>query len=429
MLRHHIHSYIYTILTTILKPTALAILIALAHYPTYTLFSSDQKHSYRYALRNRINQQVTKGSKKPRLLFVESYFPPLTSSAALNQLTSLFDSKKFDITIYAKADGTSEWNNPDIAKYNLHKYKNVFIKQLPRDLRLYDIILCQFGYRGAEFIKLKNKYNLKAKIVTCFRGCDLTQHLQKDPEKYNALSQEGDYFLPVCDYFQQKLIDLGCTPEKVMVLPSTIDCNKFQFHPLAFDPDPTKPIQITTVSRLIEKKGLEYAIQAIAELIEKYPNIHYSIVGFGPLKDDLETLIRSLGIEHNVTLEGRINETQIIEFLKKTHLFVLPSVTAENNDQEGIPNALKEAMACGKPVISTYHAGIPELIEDGVSGFLVPEKDSAAIAKKIEYLLQNPDLWRPMGVAGRKKIKTAYEKKLINKKLIDILLSLHAKNV
>jgi colanic acid/amylovoran biosynthesis glycosyltransferase len=405
----------------------LALALALTSHSAYALFSHDQKYSYRYERRHKISLETIKGSKRPRLLFVESYFPPVTSSAALNQLTSLLDSKKFDITIYAKNDGTSEWTNPDIAKYNLHKYQNVFIGRLPRDLRIFDIILCQFGYRGSEFIKLKNKYNLKAKIVTCFRGCDLTQHIQKNPQKYDVLIQEGDYFLPVCDYFQQKLVDLGCAPEKITVLPSTIDSNKFQFHPLALDSDATKPIQITTVSRLIEKKGLEYAIQAIAQLVTTHPNIHYSLVGFGPLKEDLEKLIKTLGIENNVTLEGRFNETQIIELLKKTHIFVLPSVTAENNDQEGIPNALKEAMACGKPVISTYHAGIPELVEDGVSGFLVPEKDAPALAQKIEYLLQNPNLWHDMGVAGRKKIKTAYEKKQINKKLVNILLSLHGK--
>jgi colanic acid/amylovoran biosynthesis glycosyltransferase len=99
---------------------------------------------------------------------------------------------------------------------------------------------------------------------------------------------------------------------------------------------------------------------------------------------------------------------------------VAPSITAENGDQEGIPNVLKEAMALGLPVISTLHGGIPELVEDGVSGFLVKERDVDSLAERLAYLVDHPETWSKMGSEGRACIEKDYDMNKLNDHLVDL---------
>jgi colanic acid/amylovoran biosynthesis glycosyltransferase len=94
--------------------------------------------------------------------------------------------------------------------------------------------------------------------------------------------------------------------------------------------------------------------------------------------------------------------------MQESHIFILPSVTATNGDKEGLPNVLKEALASGLPVISTYHAGIPELIQDGKSGFLVKERDAYTLSIRLNQLIENPSLWSTFSSKGRKRVEEAF---------------------
>jgi colanic acid/amylovoran biosynthesis glycosyltransferase len=100
--------------------------------------------------------------------------------------------------------------------------------------------------------------------------------------------------------------------------------------------------------------------------------------------------------------------------------FLAPSVTAADGNQDAPVNTLKEAMAMGLPVISTYHGGIPELVEDGVSGFLVPERDAKAIAQKLDYLISHPEIWVQMGRSGRRQVEDKYDMEKLNDELVKI---------
>jgi len=117
---------------------------------------------------------------------------------------------------------------------------------------------------------------------------------------------------------------------------------------------------------------------------------------------------------------GWKDQQEIIEILKKSHIFIAPSVTAKSGDQDAPVNVLKEAMAIGLPVISTYHGGIPELIQDNISGFLVPERDADAIAEKISYLLDNSQIWVPITQAARLQVEENYDLHKLNDELVDI---------
>ena len=121
---------------------------------------------------------------------------------------------------------------------------------------------------------------------------------------------------------------------------------------------------------------------------------------------------------------GWRDETEIVKILQDTHIFVAPSITAADGNQDAPINVLKEAMAIGLPVVSTYHGGIPELVEDGKSGFLVPEKDVAALADKLGYLIEHPELWSAMGKAGRQFVLEHYNLNLLNDDLMNIYYSL-----
>jgi colanic acid/amylovoran biosynthesis glycosyltransferase len=107
----------------------------------------------------------------------------------------------------------------------------------------------------------------------------------------------------------------------------------------------------------------------------------------------------------------------------RAQIFILPCVQAQDHDQEGIPNVLKEAMATGLPVISTRHSGIPELIHDGIFGFLVPERDVDALAEKCEYLISHPRRCVEMGRAGRKFVEENFEISKLNRELGELYTS------
>jgi colanic acid/amylovoran biosynthesis glycosyltransferase len=286
------------------------------------------------------------------------------------------------------------------------------------DKNSYDIIHCQFGYLGLAGLALKDVGILQGKLIVHFRGSDISQYIQKHGYKvYQKVFAEADYFLTNCEFFRNRLIKLGCNPNKIEVLGSGIDCNQFSFSPRSF-PENGK-IKIMTVGRFVEKKGIEYGIKAISHLVSSgFNQIEYNIVGDGLLRDKIEHLIDRLYLKDYVKLQGQKTQQEIIQIMDKSHIFIAPSVTSEAGDQDAPVNTLKEAMAMGLPVISTWHGGIPELVENNISGFLVPERDAQAIAEKLKYLMTHPQIWRSMTDAGRKKVKEKYDINRLNNQLI-----------
>ncbi|MES1021816.1 glycosyltransferase [Gloeocapsa sp. BRSZ] len=409
-----------------------------------------------------------------RIAFVVGIFPLLSETFVLNQITGLID-RGHEVDIYALRHPPSNCKmHPHVERYNLlaHTYytpaipSNVFWRQLKgfallftnfhkapliclRSLNFfkygrdasslkilytaipvleqkpYDIIHCQFACYALEILTLREIGALQGKLVTSFRGWDISRYVKQHGDcVYDQLLATGDLFLPVCDFFRSWLVKRGYDSKKIVTHRSGIDCDKFTFTPRYLRSN--NSIQIITVGRLVEKKGIEYSIEAIAQLSQIHKNIHYYIIGDGELKEELQHLIQYLGISHVVTLLGQRNQQEIIEFLNNSHIFVAPSVTAQDGNQEGIPNTLKEAMAMGLPVVATKHSGISELVEDGVSGFLVPERDADAIAQKLSYLIKHPETWADIGLAARKSVEAQYEIQKLNNELVDIYQNLLA---
>ena len=287
----------------------------------------------------------------------------------------------------------------------------------------YDIIHCHFGYHGNRGILLREAGALKGKLITTFHGVDMSASLIRVGKRlYNYLFDRGDFFLPISEHWQKKMIEFGCDPSKVKVHRMGIDSGRFVYKPRV--PDPNGKIRIITVARMVEKKGLEFGIKAVAMLKKKLINVKYTIIGDGPLKKDLIRLVEKLNISDCIHIMEPQEHRKVIELLNQSHVFMLPSVTAANSDKEGIPVVLMEAMAVGLPVVSTWHSGIPELVDDGVNGFLVPEKDENALYEKLKFLSENSNLWMQMGQSGRKKIEKNYEINCLNDKLVNIYQNL-----
>ncbi|MEX2635138.1 MAG: glycosyltransferase [Balneolales bacterium] len=287
-----------------------------------------------------------------------------------------------------------------------------FVREKP-----YDILHCQFGFSGPLALSLKQVKAFNGKLVISFRGVDITQNLISNPKIYDNIFREADCLLPVSKNFKQKLIKEGCDPAKIKVHYSGIDTTRFKYTERNRNLEDIT--QIYSIGRLVEKKGFAYGIKAIALSVASGHKVNYTIIGDGPLREKLQNLISLLNLEKYITLAGWMTRDEIIHKLDDAHLLLTPSITSKSGDCEGVPNASKEAMALGIPVLSTYHSGIPELIEDGVSGFLVPERDVNALAHKLDFLIDNPGIWPQISRSGREVIETKFEINKLNNELLD----------
>ena len=174
--------------------------------------------------------------------------------------------------------------------------------------------------------------------------------------------------------------------------------------------------------RLIEKKGLPTALRAFAKFAARYPRSTITIAGEGPQLDELKILARELKINNRVSLTGFISQEELREILYASHIFLHPSETGRDGNQEGIPNSMLEAMASGLPVFATQHGGIPEAIENGVSGVLVPERDDAALAQALLDAVQDRHLLSRIARGGRSSVAEKFDQRGQVRRLEDVYL-------
>lgn len=285
-----------------------------------------------------------------------------------------------------------------------------------------DIIYCHFGPNGylGQYLR---RHNEAGRLVVCFHASELSINPRTSGRGvYAGLFREADEVHVVSEYGKRLLVGLGCPPGLVRTQRMGIEPGRFEFHER--DLRPGEVPRLLTVARLVEKKGVEHAIRAVAKLAGKGVPCVYTIAGDGPLLCSLQGLTASLGIEDRVKFLGATGRDRVADLYRSSHLFLLPSVTAGNGDEEGLPVVLMEASATGMPVISTFHAGIPESVADGVSGCLVPEGDVDGIVEAVSYLLENPDRWGEMGRAGRAIVEARHDREKLNKELEADLLAL-----
>lgn len=263
------------------------------------------------------------------------------------------------------------------------------------------LVLAQYGTTAQQIVNVCKKLNIP--LITHFHGYDASiEAVIKNCNYYKEVFEYSTFVIAVSRSMQKRLIELGCPKEKVMYNtygPDDLFVNVVpQFSDSTF----------IAVGRFVNKKAPYYTILAFKKVRDQFPDAKLIIGGTGELLETCSNIIRTLKLQDAVLLPGIIDRAQFVEYLSKGLAFVQHSVTALNGDQEGTPVAVLEASAAGLPVISTDHAGIPDIIIEGETGFLVEEHDVDAMAEKMLLLLKNKELAKTLGKNAKERIKTDF---------------------
>src|SRR5438067_562014 len=264
------------------------------------------------------------------------------------------------------------WQISDAELSELH---SVLSETRARLLHIY------FGHIAVHLLPLIRAWRNPS--VVSFHGADVMVDMNK-PTYRRATRQMLEavkLVLVRSESLQRAVADLGCDPEKIEIQRTGIPLEEFPFRERSFpENDEWRFVQ---AGRLIEKKGLPVTLRAFAIFLGKYANATLTIAGEGPLLGELQKLARELRIERSVSFAGFISQEQLGETYYRSHIFLHPSQTGHDGNQEGIPNSILEAMATGLPVFATQHGGIPEAIENDANGVLVPDGDHKALAQAL----------------------------------------------
>ncbi|MCX8042835.1 MAG: glycosyltransferase [Desulfobacterota bacterium] len=292
------------------------------------------------------------------------------------------------------------------------------------------LVHSHFGNRGYFDLKLKEK--LRVPQITMFYGHDASM-MARDPlwqRRYDELFRRCELILAEGDHMRQVLIGLGAQPDRVVVQHLGVDLDTIAFIPRKLEGD--RQIKILIASTFRDKKGITYCLEAFANVAQKHRNIHLTIIGDAgrskreqTYKQEVIGVIRNRRIGDRITMLGFLDYPAFIEEAKKHDIFLSHSVIGSDGETEGgAPVTLIEMSAYGMPVLATLHCDIPEVIVDGKSGFLVPERDVDGLTQRLEYLVEHPEAWEPMGRAGREHVAREYDAKKQAARLEQIYSSL-----
>jgi colanic acid/amylovoran biosynthesis glycosyltransferase len=205
------------------------------------------------------------------------------------------------------------------------------------------------------------------------------------------------------------VVELGCDEKKIDIVRTGIPLPEFPFRERDFPEN--GEWRFLQASRLVQKKGIATTLHAFTDFLQRYPRATLTIAGEGPMLAELKELTRKLKIGDRVVLPGFLAPEKLRELYYSSHIFLHPSETGSDGNQEGIPNSMLEAMATGLPVFATSHGGIPEAIENGVSGVLVPERDHEALSSALLEAVQDQQLLVRLARNGAGAVAQKFDQK------------------
>lgn len=283
----------------------------------------------------------------------------------------------------------------------------------------FDILHCQFATLGEHVIKLKDAGLISGQLVVHFRGYDITEVVQEfGGEIYRNLWHRGSRFVANCEYFRDAAIKIGCPGDRIDVVGSGIDLTGFPYRPPLLLQ--SGPIRVVAVGRLARRKGFHTLIEAIARLNQSGTDIGLTLIGEGPERGSLEELSAALGLSAKVHFAGMQPHRAVSDLLTRSHIFIAPSETSPTGGADAPVNTIKEAMAVGVPVCATRHGGIPELVEDGVTGTLAREADPEDLGKAILRLIALEPQWPDITRSARRRVEDNYEISTVTRKLLEV---------
>jgi Glycosyltransferase len=263
--------------------------------------------------------------------------------------------------------------------------------------------------------------------IVSFHGADVMVDMNK-PAYREATRQMLDavkLVLVRSESLRHAVADLGCDENKIEVQRTGIPLEEFPFRERNFlTNDSEAEWRFVQAGRLIEKKGLPVTLRAFASFLKRYPNATLTIAGEGPLLGHLQDLARELTIDNCVSFTGFISQEQLRDLYSESHIFLHPSETGPDGNQEGIPNSMLEAMASGLPVFATEHGGIPEAIKHGVSGVLVPERDDQELAWALLNAVEDRHFLSQLARNGADVVREKFDLRMQALRLEDVYLRL-----
>lgn len=280
----------------------------------------------------------------------------------------------------------------------------------------FDVVHAQFGYLGRMVDAIRKTGICVRPLVVSFRGGDSTMFLRNNAGAYRELYSRAQHFCAVSGAFRELHIREGCPPGKISIIRSGLDCAAWNYRPRS----PGRPVRLLFVGRLVPKKGADVAVEALAHLRSKGLDVRLDLVGDGPLRGELEAQTDRLGIRDRVHFAGWKSQTELMAFWDRSDVLVVPSRTARDGDQEGIPNVVKEAMASGLPVVASRHGGIPEMVIHGETGWLFEEGDAAGLAGQVAGLCTTGEVRRDVLDRARRLVVEEYDTDPITVRLLDI---------
>lgn len=372
-----------------------------------------------------------------KLLYVVNVFPRITETFVLDQITYLLDhGHQVSILSYLRPEDLDPPDylvHEDVRRYSLldqvyyfrdviGSIENLYRFRLGPDLvKLLshtDLIIAHFANTPTQIAERLSAYSGVPYIFVA-HARDIFVDL--DIEMLRRRVERSARAIVPTEFNRQYLLKLlGNSYEaKIQIIRYGINLDYFAPEPRRQQPKET--IVVLSVGRLVEKKGIADAIRAFALVHSRYQHATFRILGDGPLKSEIISLINELGLQDKVHLIGYASRLAIRKELLKADIFILPSYTARDGDREGLPLAILEASAMCLPVISTLHTGIPEGVVNGKTGFLVDERDIAGLAQKLELLLRDERLRRKMGAKGRRYVAKYYNMKTEMEKLMELI--------
>jgi colanic acid/amylovoran biosynthesis glycosyltransferase len=301
--------------------------------------------------------------------------------------------------------------------FSEEKLKRKALSQFFKKNRI-DAVLAEYGPTATRVMDVCQEAGVA--LIAHFHGYDAyeTKTLEEFGEAYRKLFATADAIVAVSRHMENQLIKLGAPKENVHYNPCGMDATIFH----GSDPAKAPPTFLTT-GRFVDKKGPNLTLLAFAKAFAQVPQAKLIMVGDGPLLDTCMSLAQALGVAQSVDFCGPQSHDKVAQLMREARAFVQHSRVPASGDSEGTPVAISEAGGSGLPVIATRHGGIPDVIQDGITGFLVNENDVETMAERMIGLAQNPQLAAQMGRAARERILSNFTLDHTIKKLSQIIES------
>jgi glycosyltransferase involved in cell wall biosynthesis len=246
---------------------------------------------------------------------------------------------------------------------------------------------------------------LRLPLFVTFHGYDASRRdvLKRFGLEYAELFRRAAGIFAVSGVMRDRLVGMGAPAERTHHIPAGADCESFD----GADPASAPPL-VVAVGRFVEKKAPHLTLEAFARALRERPEARLRMIGDGPLLPRCRELSERLSVAHAVTFTGSLPHHAVAEAMRRARLFAQHSVRAASGDCEGTPVSVQEACAAGLPVVSTRHAGIPEVVVEGETGLLVDEGDVEGMAREMLRLLRDPAYAAALGKAGHRRVRAHF---------------------